>query len=91
MVEDATFTRIIEGKATGGEVIFWMINRSHGRWREVRHVRLAGPDGGPLRHENVEFDPADLTDPELERIAAGESWLKVLSETRGKKPKDEPS
>lgn len=86
MVEDATFERIIGERASAAEVIFYLINRSKGRWRDVRHVRLAGPDGGPVRTENYEFDPSDFTTAELERIAAGESWLKVLAERPTKTP-----
>lgn len=84
LVEDANFERIIAGKASAAEVIFYLVNRGGGRWRDVRHVRFEGPNGGPVRTENYEFDPSDFTNDELERIASGESWLKVLAERPGK-------
>jgi len=41
-VEDSLFARILAGTASGAEVIFWMINRSDGRWKDVRRVVHSG-------------------------------------------------
>lgn len=41
-VEDSMFQRIIGGDATGAETIFWLINRSDGRWKDVRRVVHSG-------------------------------------------------
>jgi len=76
MVEDTMFTRIVKGKATGAETIFWLINdsrrRGDGRWKDVKQV------------EQSSF-PVDLTHcstDELERISNGEHPARVFAETR---------
>lgn len=41
-VEDSLFSRIIAGTASAGETIFWLVNRSNGRWRDVKRVEHSG-------------------------------------------------
>lgn len=95
LLEDSVFEQIRSGKAPGVVTIFTLVNMSRrvdpSRWVDLRHVRLAGADGGPIRSESVDIDPADLTVEELERVVAGEPVLKVLAETRApKKPGGAP-
>lgn len=50
--------------------IFWLQNRQKEFWRDVRHHRISGEDGGPIKHEHaiVDIDLSDLTDEELEML-----------------------
>lgn len=73
MVEDSMFRRIVEDRATAAETIFWLVNRGRGRWKHVSHVRQS----------NVNLDPANLTEEELQAIAAGADPVEVLAKTRG--------
>lgn len=47
--------------------IFWLKNRRPDLWRDVNRHELTGKDGGPVEHKSL----ADMTDEELEHIAAG--------------------
>ena len=48
--------------------IFWLENRQKGYWRDVKHYRHAGEDGGPIKleHSIVDIDLSDFSDQELE-------------------------
>lgn len=51
MVEDSMFARIVAGKASPAETIFFLKNRAPDRWRDrVEHV---GGNGGPIQYENL--------------------------------------
>lgn len=46
MVEDAQFKRLVEGKASGSEYEFYLINRRADRWK--KEFQFTGPAGVPL-------------------------------------------
>ena len=71
-VEDSMLARILRGKAAAAETIFYLVNRSRGRWRHVQHIQ----------QQQINVDLSNLTDEELQRVANGEDPVKVLSETR---------
>jgi hypothetical protein len=48
IAEDALFARIVSRRASPAETIFFLVNRSEGRWRHVPTIRHTGPQGGPL-------------------------------------------
>jgi hypothetical protein len=29
--------------------IFWLCNRSHGKWKNVNRIEVSGPDGTPIK------------------------------------------
>lgn len=63
-IEDALFMRVLAGKATGTETIFWLTNRAPDRWKHMNHLRLGSdPDAPPY----VFVSPTELTP---------EEWLK---------------
>lgn len=47
-VEESYVDRLVHGEASGVEVIFYLRNRSQGRWKDVREHQHAGKDGKPL-------------------------------------------
>lgn len=71
-VEDSMLARILRGKAAAAETIFYLVNRSAGRWRHVQHIQ----------QQQINVDLSNLTEEELQRVANGEDPVKVLSETR---------
>lgn len=48
MVEDSMFARIVAGKASPAETIFFLVNRSGGRWRHIQTIQHAGEGGGAM-------------------------------------------
>jgi hypothetical protein len=42
--------------------IFWLKNRNHKRWRDIKGVELTGKDGGPVEQHQVQ----EISAPELE-------------------------
>lgn len=48
MVEDSLFARIVDGKASPAETIFFLVNRGKGRWRHIQTIQHTGPQGESL-------------------------------------------
>lgn len=48
MAEDSLFARIVSGKASPAETIFFLVNRGKGRWRHIQTIQHADADGGKL-------------------------------------------
>lgn len=46
MVEDAQFKRLVEGRASGSEYEFYLINRRPDRWK--KEFQFTGPSGAPF-------------------------------------------
>lgn len=53
MVEDSLFKRLVSGKATGLELVFFLANRAPHRWRHVQRMEHTGVGGGPIQTEDV--------------------------------------
>lgn len=62
-VEDSLYNAALDGNVTA--MIFWLINRSGGRWRDRRNIEHTGADGGPVEVRHIH----DLSDDELLQIA----------------------
>ena len=62
-VEDTMYQRIVDGKASAAEAIFYLVNRAPGRWKHVNRYEHTGKDGRPIEHRT-----AELSDNELEAI-----------------------
>jgi transposase-like protein len=39
LIEDTMFERIAKGRATAAETIFWLVNRSRGRWKHLATIQ----------------------------------------------------
>jgi len=54
-IEDSLFDRILMGKASAAETIFWLCNRGGGRWRHVAAVKhsFEPPEPGTVTFEQV--------------------------------------
>ena len=86
LVEDSLFARIIKGDASAAETIFFLVNRSKGRWRHVQHVKHSGqvvglvafvqgiPDAEVRR---IKALPEDDRPGEIQRLAL-ESGLQLV-------------
>lgn len=61
IVEDQLFYRLSKGKASAAEMIFYLVNRSGGRWQHVQRIEHTGREGTPLeigvREVVVELPP----------------------------------
>ncbi len=75
MVEDTLVERCLKPDTPAALVIFYLVNRSDGRWRNVQQVQQ--------QNVNFDFDLSNLTEEELERVQNGEHPLRVLAQTRG--------
>ena len=49
LVEDSLYERLVTGKASPAECIFFLCNRAPARWRHVQRLEHNGQSGGPLR------------------------------------------
>lgn len=47
-VEDGLYARILKGKAAPAETIFFLVNRSNGRWRHIQRIEHTGKAGENL-------------------------------------------
>lgn len=68
LVEDTLFRRLVEGKASPVEMIFYLKNRAPDRWRDVNRTEVTGANGGPLAHKDV-TDARDELTSRIARIA----------------------
>lgn len=50
--------------------IFWLQNRQKEYWKDIRHYRHAGEEGGPIKHQHaiVDIDLSDMSNDELEML-----------------------
>ena len=62
MVEDSMFARIVAGKASPAETIFFLVNRGQGRWRHIQTIQHTGPSDGALVVRVVREDPTVAID-----------------------------
>jgi hypothetical protein len=63
MVEDSMFGRIVAGKASPAETIFFLVNRGGGRWRHIQTIQhTGGNDDTPIRFK------LDLASASLARL-----------------------
>ena len=54
MVEDSLVARCLKPDCPPVLLIFYLINRSGGRWRHVQRHEHSGPNGGPIRGARAE-------------------------------------
>ena len=75
IVEDALFKKAVEDGHFGA-MVFWLINRSKGRWQDTRHVNITAAPSGPkwelwtpenheaaLAQDEMRFGPTEETAP----------------------------
>jgi hypothetical protein len=63
MVEDSLFARVVAGKASPAETIFFLVNRGGGRWRHIQTVRHeGGEDGKGLTVRVIREDAVAVSD-----------------------------
>ena len=53
MVEDSLVARCLKPDAPPALVIFYLVNRSGGRWRHIQRHEHTGPEGGPIETQHV--------------------------------------
>lgn len=71
VVESRYYERLTEGTISSAALIFYLVNRGKGRWKDVKRVEYSGPEGGPIEHEvetTETIDPSKLSDEELEEL-----------------------
>ncbi len=68
--------------------IFWLQNRQKDYWKDIRHHRHAGEEGGPItyKHTVLDIDLSDLSDEELEML---ESIGMRIQEKQAKEKQEE--
>lgn len=64
LVEDSWVQRLMRGKCTPTEMIFYLINRAPDRWRSVNRVEHTGAGGGPIRHADL----SRLSDAQVDKL-----------------------
>ena len=53
LVEDSLVARCLKDSCPPALVIFYLVNRSRGRWRHVQRHEHTGPEGAPIETKNV--------------------------------------
>lgn len=70
-VEARYYDDLLDGNVASSALIFYLVNRGQGRWKDVKRVEYSGPDGEPIEHDvktTETIDPSKLSDEELEEL-----------------------